>query len=294
MMKMKILIGIVLYNPDINILKKNIDAVAEQKCKADKIVYIVDNASDNQVEIYELLEAYNDCMYFRNSKNKGIAAALNQIMNFGVKNNADWVLTLDQDSIIPFDMLSKYEEFISTCDDIRIGMVSPYVHDRNVSEKNTEKRKVVRVDKCITSGCMLKTSVWKLVGKYDEWFFIDYVDFEMCAKLKLNDYSMYRLNDVIMSHSIGEAIEHKLLGFVIKSTNHSPFRHYYYSRNLIYFAKKYGYLYPNYNYFKIWILEFICALFYEDNKQKNISAMICGVKDAYVRVKKHEVINQQT
>mgnify|MGYP003311394843 CR=1 FL=1 len=74
---MDIMAGIVLYNPEKKRLKENIDAIINQ---VDKIV-LVDNGSDLTLDTKDFFgEASDKVVLIRNSENKGIAKALNQIL----------------------------------------------------------------------------------------------------------------------------------------------------------------------------------------------------------------------
>jgi len=109
--------GIVLYNPDISLLKKNIEAIRNQVAK----VALVDNGSDNIAEVQSLINKYENACLISNDDNLGIAKALNQIMERAKEENAQWVLTLDQDSICPDGMVKKYQAYIND----NVGMICP-------------------------------------------------------------------------------------------------------------------------------------------------------------------------
>ena len=87
--------GIVLYNPDTERLKENIEAILPQ---VDQII-VVDNGSSNVDEICELLNKYEQIKFIWNEENYGIAKALNQLLYFAYKNDVEWILTIDQDSV---------------------------------------------------------------------------------------------------------------------------------------------------------------------------------------------------
>ena len=276
-----ITVGIVLYNPDLKLLDVNLNAVISQKCSEDIYIVLVDNDSSNITKIKELISKYKDIELIENGVNKGIATALNQIMTLGKEKKCQWVMTLDQDSTIPLDMIETYIKILNLNKNENIGMLCPRIIDRNAKISNSSSiNELVQVNKCITSGTLCNVEAWEISGKYDDNLFIDFVDFDMCAKIRINNYKIYQVNSISMIHSIGVMSEHKLFGFKIISTAHSPVRHYFYSRNLLYFSKKYGYLYPDMNFKKNWLLEMFCALLYEDNKIRNVSAMIKGMVDS--------------
>ena len=109
--------GIVLYNPEISLLKKNIEAIRNQVTK----VVLVDNGSNNYQDVQRLLNDYDNTYLISNGDNLGIAKALNQIMEMSKEDGAQWVLTLDQDSVCPDGMVQKYQVYT----DDNIGMICP-------------------------------------------------------------------------------------------------------------------------------------------------------------------------
>ena len=70
--------GIVTYNPEMALLEKNIRSIKGQI----NTVIVVDNASANITEIEKLCELL-EVPILRNKQNLGIAAALNQLMQYG-------------------------------------------------------------------------------------------------------------------------------------------------------------------------------------------------------------------
>ena len=68
--------------------------------------------------------------------------------------------------------------------------------------------------------------------------FIDGVDFEFCYRMKKSGMNILRVNDVVLSHEIGNITVRHFLGFRVIVKNHSPFRKYYIAKNIIYMARK--------------------------------------------------------
>ena len=103
---MRIICGIVLYNPNTDRLANEINSIIEQ---VDKIC-LFDNGSENidKVEQYILQDIPNEKIKLLKSNiNLGIGAALNKIFEYANNNNYEYVLTLDHDSICPNDMIKK-------------------------------------------------------------------------------------------------------------------------------------------------------------------------------------------
>jgi len=247
--------GIVLYNPDVERLVQNIRAVENQ---VEKLIF-VDNASQN---IDEIQEHFNDSKYIwiKNDANIGIAAALNQLVNYANENGYQWILTLDQDSICGNDLVSKLlvaaekengeKDKLNAIgrvrsDDVdRVAMAAPLVNDRGIIETETTPidmdAEAEDVRMCITSGCLTNVKSVIDIGGFNEWLFIDEVDREMCLRLLLQGYRLIRVNTVELSHEFGlKTVTRRLLWKKVTYHNYTPFRIYYQIRNIVYMMRKY-------------------------------------------------------
>lgn len=276
---MNILAGIVLYNPSIDRLIENISAVCSQ---VDKVV-LVDNGSKNLPEISALINNYRNVSIsiICNSDNMGIARALNQIFEIAAEEDYEWVLSLDQDSVVQPELIKEYRRYLMK-DKANIAMFTCYVQDRNFEYEEKMNLKCTEVDFCITSACLLSIADWKAIGKYDEAYFIDRVDMDMCHRLRVAGKKIVKIPYVGLLHEIGENsnIKH-LLWRNVTVFNHSPFRMYYIVRNSIYYAYKHrktdsfiaNYL-AGYN-------RILVALLYEKNKTQKLISGLKGVIDGH-------------
>lgn len=267
--KRRVIAGIVTFNPDLERLILNIKAILDQ---VEKII-IVDNASENfdNIRIYleKNYDLENEVKIIRNSENVGIGRALNQIFEEAEKLSFDWVVTLDQDSVVPKFMVDNYFEYDNLNN---LGQIST-----NIFEKNTQKliykdtEKYSEVSRCITSGSMTSMIAWKSAGGYDDDLFIDYVDYDFSMKVKNAGYKIIRLNKIYIEHELGNSEKRRFFFISIRVPNYSPFRKYYIARNIIIYIKRYFS-------FKIFIIEslrllklIIYTLFENDKKNKYIS-----------------------
>lgn len=267
------MVGIVLYNPEIERLKENIDSI----CKQVKQVILIDNASDNIEEIKILCSAYKNTKIIENVKNTGIAFALNEIMNYGLKKGYKWVLTLDQDSICPNNIISEYSKYIEIDD---VAIISPTVIDRNRNKsKNISSKLYEEINLCITSGALTNTEVWNKIGRFDEVMFIDGVDNEYCIRLLKNNYHILQILRVELLHEIGHIAIRKFFFWNVVVRNHNSFRKYYISKNVIYVAKKHFYyrkiVIAYLRVFKIVIV----TLLYESDKIVKVKSIFKGMRD---------------
>ncbi|HDR6303740.1 TPA: glycosyltransferase, partial [Bacillus cereus] len=173
----------------------------------------------------------------KNNNNIGIAAALNQLMSYCQSKDYSWVLTLDQDSVCPNNLVREYVKYLNIP---KIALISPVIIDRNKnSDEEINKTAYNNIEKCITSATLTNVSIWEEIGGFDDLMFIDLVDFEYCKRIVLNGFKIIRVNNVVLLHEIGHITQHKFLIWNIDVKNHSAFRKYYMARNIIYYAKKY-------------------------------------------------------
>lgn len=276
----KILAAIVTYNPDLERLQKNINAIEPQV----EHLIIVDNGSTN---INLISRIKGECKIkidlIENKENIGIASALNQALDYAYKNNFDWILTLDQDSICDINMISEMKSQYEKEDNKNIALIAPNILDENITLKPQDiKEGIEYTGPFITSGSLTKTNIAKNIGGFVDKLFIDQVDFDFCLRLKDSGADILKVNRAIIYHQLGEISEHKLFGKTITTTNHSPIRRYYYYRNLVYMYEHHK---ENH---KEWInLEIKHAIknipriiLFEKNKTDQIKSITKGILDA--------------
>ncbi len=267
--------GIVTYNPDINILHSNINAIIDQVEK----IYIYDNGSGNIDEISLLINTIQNSriILISNEQNKGIAFALNRIMEISAENGFSWVITLDQDSVVPPNIISDNFDIINSESDSDLAIIGCIVNDRNVHKIADKKKEKYNLEPFwITSGSITNVRIWEKIGGFDEEMFIDFVDIEYCLRAGMNGYKILVNDDVILSHTIGNT-EEKFGGLLV-IRNHSSIRKYYQVRNLLYMNFK---LYKKISaevLLKI-IAAYLKVIFFEDKKIEKIKKLSNGLCD---------------
>lgn len=195
----KIAAGIVLYNPDsMERLEKCIHSVKQQVER----IYIFDNSTDgrNNKSIISQLGG----VYLSENGNVGIATALNEIIRCAKRDGYEWVITMDQDSILPSKLVESYSEAMR---DTKIGMICPQVIDkrRSYMQPVTYPEKEY-VEFCITSASCTSIKIWEKLGGFDEWLFVDLVDNEYCKRLIESGYKILRLNAYVLDQEFGKII----------------------------------------------------------------------------------------
>ncbi|WEV53134.1 glycosyltransferase family 2 protein [Bifidobacterium sp. ESL0704] len=299
---MRIAAGMVTFNPALDDLRASVPALLKQV----EALVVVDNGSGNVGDIASFVEDYPQVILLRNGKNLGVATALNRIFEWAQKAGFDWVLTLDDDSEIPDGMIDGYRRCLKDRDDAaaanlgllndsggvsasgnsgdgskrangfkgsaRVGIVCPLLVNRRDGTVFHSKR---NESECITSGSLTSVSAWRAIGGFDDWLFIDGVDFDFSRRLVAAGYPIVECKAVLMPHQIGESRTINL-GFKHPiAWNHAPFRWYYIERNQLYIDKKLGvYSWPR-SLARI-AQDMLIVLLFERNKGKKIGAMLRG------------------
>jgi len=263
--------GIVTYNPDLQRLRENVAAIHSQ---VDEVV-IFDNGSENIAEIEKNFGG--NCKILRSVENIGIAAALNEICRYSESKGYEWVLTLDDDSVSPANLVSEYSKYMGIPS---VGMISPRIQDRNIGEIEWHSDKDYdEIDACITSASMLKLSAWRAIGGFWDELFIDMVDFDICWKLKEKGYKILRINTVSLLHELGHSSSATFKGSQIAVLNHSPKRYYYIFRNTIAVGRRHHRRMQcfRWNVKRLWLV-----VRYEKDKGRKLLSILRGVFDGII------------
>ncbi len=318
-MKEEVLAGIVTRNPEMGALKRNLEAIAPQVGR----VVIVDNGSANVEEIQRLAEEIqrraemvsagnpireeelkgsgarlireeglnvSGVKLIRNGKNKGIAFALNQIGDEAEREGMPFFLTLDQDSTAAADLAEKLAALFS---DPAVGGASPYI-DVGDPEKSVRKTGVEEIPTAISSGCMVRTELWKKIGGFWDFLFIDEVDHEFCFQIRRQGYKIVRRHDTAIIHELGETFVKTVFGHKFTPNNHSAFRRYYIARNNVILA----HLYPEEkgafaHRYRMLFRMMISILVCEEKKEEKIRAILRGIRDGWAWNRKHSAIESR-
>ncbi len=274
---------IVTYNPDIKLLLKNISSIRNQVNK----IYIIDNCSDNIEEIKIRTCDINNIDIFYNKKNCGIAKALNIGFKLAKKNDYEWVLTLDQDSVCSDDLVEKFLPFMNMK---LVGIVCPLVEYKNYyRSKDHTGNEFDYVKACMTSGSMTSIYAWEKVGGFDSWLFIDCVDNDFCLKLEQMDLKVIRVNDVIMNHELGNTTKISFGCLTLTLFNYNSFRNYYIVRNTLYLNYKHrDKLFVTRN-LLILIYNELVKIIFEKNKMGTVISLVRGVRDGLKKIVSFDV-----
>ena len=169
---MKDILGTVItYNADVDLLKDNIDSAARQISR----IIVYDNASSNIKTIRECLSEFDNVELVENQENDGLPVNYNKATKRAVDLGYEWLLILDQDTVLPDNYIEKAREHLK---DENIAIICPKYHDANLGKEivsnNPAYEETSFIDECISSGSLCRVKIITELGGFDEKMFIDY------------------------------------------------------------------------------------------------------------------------
>lgn len=274
---------VIAFDPDDNIvnnIKTYIDFI--------DVLYVVDNSENTNN--FKKFKFNKKIKYIRQKENVGIAKALNIGAENAIKDGYDWLLTMDQDSNFDKNALLKMENFIinlkkeKAVSDVLevkykdVGLISPFYKLDPTCDGTLGINFPLMV---MTSGNLINLEIYKKIGGFKDFLFIDCVDFDYCLNLKKHGYEIVQLNNAVLNHHLGNGKTYKFLWMKKSSSNHSALRRYYMVRNRHYIYDMYHDDYPFYCDLEIGRTkrEAMKVILFEKEKVKKIKYMIKGYKD---------------
>ncbi len=279
--------SVITYNPNISQLKELIDSVINQVER----ILIVDNNSSNYNSVLELIEGYRMLNFHiaikHNSKNMGVAYALNQSINYCKRNDCGWLLTLDQDTVIPNELIRNYLPYCKN----NVGQIccnfinkkTPQLDITKMSPLTIPVNGYINMDydlvyACITSGTLINVEACLNIGGYNNSLFIDFVDYDISLKFYENGFKNILLKKIAIEHNFGEANIKSFLWMKYTDYGFSPLRSFYKTKNSIYMIRKYPYF--KMYFIKSILYELFCAIvnFRKNNIIESLKGLFYGFK----------------
>ncbi len=244
-------------------------------------VEIVDNASTSGSEVLEECATAGATITLLDT-NTGVAGALARALD---STTAEWLLTFDQDSRTTPHLLDRLVHSPATIG-ARTAIVAPAVVDERTGEVlqgDPGARGWYVVERVLTSGSLCRVAALRHVGGFKAGLVIDFVDWDLCFRLREAGWQVAVEPGAVLQHSIGRATSHRLplLGQV-STSNHTPDRQYYKYRNFLLLGR-YGELTHN----PAWsartalglTLGVAKVLAFETDKKAKLGAIAAGVRD---------------
>jgi GT2 family glycosyltransferase len=277
-------------------LPRQLHALMQQSLPIAEII-VVDNAStDGTSEM--LARDFPQVTVLTLPTNEGVGGGYACGLEYAVdKRNYSWVWTLDQDSIPATDCLETLlaaRERLSPAIVKRLGILAPIsVNTANgqayrawqwregvVALSSTESIDIGMADLVISSGSLIAAEAVKQAGLPRKDFFMDFVDFEYCLRLRRLGFLISVVKRAVLVHSIGRSEDKRFLGIPWSWTIHNPWREYYKVRNQTYTI---WYDYPTWRaklYLARKFVRHACGvLLFDSQKIQRLAFMFAGLKD---------------
>ena len=230
-----------------------IDSVLKSSYKNFKII-LIDNESQNSFP--DQINKSEKIQIIKNENNEGFSKANNQGIKYSIKHGFDYVLLLNNDTLIKNDLIDSLIQQSSTLNQKIIqplilnydgskiwnagGKINNFFGTFQTLEKGKGfknfKRNRIYTD-WFTGCCVLiKLEIFNHVGYFDERFFAYYEDVDYSIRLKKMGYSIALMTNSYLQHyeSASSKSMNKIEG------NLSPHVHYLNIRNHIILLKKHS------------------------------------------------------
>lgn len=205
------------FEPDVEALSRLVSTLVEQRIP----LLVVDDGSSTPD--YLLALETSGATVLHHDANAGIARSLNDGLAFAASLDATWLLTVDQDTVLPDDYV--------TC---VLGAVAPGVGVigaetiADVAGDLSYPSKVIggvtTTAEVFQTGAIWSVSALQLIGGFDESFGIDGVDAAACVALREAGFLVALAPGVRLEHHYGSGQAVRLLGRSVWATGHSPSR----------------------------------------------------------------------
>lgn len=248
------------YNPDLPLLEKNLRALANQFAN----ILVVDDGSKDFTATLDIINQVSPKIEVRKTtKNMGIAHAFNVGLKEALQSHKEWLLTMDQDSVIPGNLSEEYQNILKA---------NPNIGILGWNQRGHGKSDLIENDWfIISSGCLISARALKKGNGFDDKLFIDHVDTEVNLKLRSLGYRTIITKKVSLAHQLGTATDKKTIrGESYRA--HSPVRIYYMTRNAIVLWRRYFFRQPLWASYLVLIglKECLYLLVYQPDKLKNL------------------------
>lgn len=165
----------------------------------------------------------------RHDERRGIARSLNAGLREAPESA--WLLTVDQDSVLPPDyvarMIEAAREAVAVLGPHAVGAVGAGIVDDPTGAVRYRPREgsgLLVTEEVIQSGTLWSVPALTAIGGFDESFGIDAVDAAACVRLRAHGRRIVLARDVVLAHRVGEGRALRILGRTVLASGHSPER----------------------------------------------------------------------
>ena len=183
---------VVMHNPDLERFRIVIDQVSKQVNR----VLMIDNDSKDRDKLRDFCRTAGNCDFVEVGFNSGVAHALRRGISYANRYAPDWLLFLDDDTILMDNAVDRALGLIQNYRNLssRIGAVLLGSHDGNCG--------IGEVKYGVFSGTLIRANVAARVCCRDE-FFMDQADHDMYSRIRELGYLTLGIKCKLIDHKLG-------------------------------------------------------------------------------------------
>lgn len=188
--------------------------------KKDIFIYCDGILSNN---LYNIIDSFNEygLKAFYSDYNKGLASAMNFLIDIVIKFDYEYIARMDADDIVFNQRFTKQYNFLEQnpsvdilggwC--IEVNGAGVEVFKKVLPTKHSELKKIMITRSCmIHPTVMLRTSIFKNGIRYNENLY-NYQDYDLWSRLFAFNYTLENLNDFILKFRIDDDFIGRRKGF---------------------------------------------------------------------------------
>ncbi|MDR0613120.1 MAG: hypothetical protein LBG45_06525 [Dysgonamonadaceae bacterium] len=170
---------VVIYHPPIDVVDNILSYLPNLDC------LIVWNNSLHDKMIFSGIQGGSGekIIEMGNGNNVGLGAAYNAAVNYALKHNYDYLLTMDQDSRFKGN---DFQEYLSEITRLREKTIFSPNYIMHGQELYMKQESLIEVDTTMSSGTIYPVCIFKETGLFRDDFFIDSIDIEFSLRAKQN------------------------------------------------------------------------------------------------------------
>lgn len=207
----KVLFGIITFREryeDAPSFRSLVASYQQQKNSDELHVFVYDNTDISQWKVTPIDQTNGVAVHYEhNPRNGGISAAVNRIAQYAEQNGYQWLILLDQDTLLPLSFYDIYISFAASNAEDRIALPKVMAGQRLISPcyyrayrasnwqaSATQKRVKLQNISAINSGLMINVDLFWKLGGYNPNIRLDFCDHDFMERLNGRGLSATLLN----------------------------------------------------------------------------------------------------
>lgn len=208
-----------------------LDALVAALRSAGAHVVVSDDASPCTADQVLRALAADGITVVRHRRNAGIARGLNDGFAAALHRDARWLLTVDQDTVLPDGYLAAITEAAERTQGhlggTRLGVIAAGAIDDASGEVGYPVQMrdgIATTEEVFQTGALWSVAMLQAIGGFDTSLGIDGVDAAACLRIRQLGGVVALATDLRLQHRYGEGHQVRILGRQVVSTGHSPAR----------------------------------------------------------------------